>query len=180
MRDDASSDTDQPKWFAIRTRRESYAAEYLRPLCHDVFFPTETIVKSDMSVHKRALIPHVLFIYTTRETALSLEQKGKRHPDISVPFWIYRYPTDKRIQEIDHGSIELLRLLGTPEGSGCEIFSKTDFKDDELVEVTGGIYRGCRGHVQRVKKNKHVIVRIEGICLVMLPFIHPSLLKKIY
>ena len=47
------------------------------------------------------------------------------------------------------------------------------------MRVIGGQFKGYEGHVQRVKKNKHVIVKIEGVCLVMLPFIHPDLLEPI-
>ena len=76
-------------------------------------------------------------------------------------------------------SIDLLRLTTSADTSGCEIYNNRNFKENEHVRVTGGPYQGMEGYVQRVRKNKHVIVKIEGICMVMLPFIHPDLLERI-
>lgn len=167
----------QSEWFAIRTRQDFRAEGALKPLCDDVFFPKRIVANKGERPRERAFIPHVLFIRTTQETALRLERVGREHPEQSVPFWIYRYPNDRRIQVIPQRSIDLLRLLTATDPTHCEIFSKTDFKENQRVRITGGPFEGYEGYVQRVKKNKHVIVRIEGICLLMLPFIHPDLLQ---
>lgn len=167
------------EWFAIKTRQDFKAAEFLKPLCDEVLFPTEEVTAPGKKTRTKAVIPHVLFIKITRERALALEQAGRQHPELSIPFWIYRYPSDDSIQVIPQKSIDLLRLITANDATRCEIFNKQDFKENEHVRITGGIYEGFEGYVQRVKKNKHVIVRIEGICLIMLPFIHPDLLEKI-
>lgn len=169
--------TEHSEWFAIRSRQDFRAEEVLRLLCDEVFFPKETVSVPGKRPHEKAVIPRVLFIRTTRGNALSLERSGREHPEMSVPFWIYRYPGSDEVQVIPQYAIDLLRLL-TSNGT-CEIFTKKDFRENEHVRVTGGIYKGCEGYVQRVKKNKHVIVKIEGVCMVMLPFIHPDLLELI-
>lgn len=165
------------EWFAIKTLHEKRAEKELSPQCDEVFFPKETMKGSDKKNHTKAIIPRVLFIRTTRENALRLEREGREHPEMSTPFWIYRYPKDNAIQTIPQTSIDLLRLLTTDDTTGCEIYNKTDFKTDQHVRVIGGRFKGQEGYVVRVKKNKHVVVRIEGICMVMLPFIHPDLLQ---
>lgn len=179
MNETATEQDNRPEWFAIKTRQEFRAEQELTPLCDDVLFPKEIIKTSDGRTRERAIIPRVLFICTTRENALELEAKGREHPELSVPFWIYRYPKDKQIQVIPRSSIELLRLLTADDTTKCAVFNKTDFKENEHVRIIGGPFEGYEGYVVRVKKNKHVIVRIEGICLLMLPFIHPDLLQKI-
>lgn len=166
------------EWFAIKTKQDFEAERRLRPLCEEVFFPKEVVARPDKKARIRAVIPHVLFIKTTREHALQLETNARQHPE-TVTFWIYRYPKNDEIQVIPQESIDLLRLLTADTSVRCEIFNKTDFKKNEHVRITGGTYKGYEGYVQRVRKNKHVIVRIEGICLVMLPFIAPDLLEKI-
>ncbi len=171
--------TQQSEWFAIRTRQDFRAEEVLRELCDDVFFPKEVVLRPDNSKRVKAVIPHVLFIRTSRDNALALEDAGRRNPERSIRFWIYRYPTDNKIQVIPARSIDLLRLTTSADTSGCEIYNNRNFKENEHVRVTGGPYQGMEGYVQRVRKNKHVIVKIEGICMVMLPFIHPDLLERI-
>ena len=179
MTNQASPDNAVPEWFAIKTRQEFRAEEFLSPLSEEVFLPKETVDIPGKKKRERAIIPRVLFIKTSRNNILALEREGRAHPELSIPFWIYRYPTDNAIQVIPQSSIDLLRLLTANDTSRCEIFSKKDFKENQHVRITGGPFKGYEGFVQRVKKNRHVIVRIEGICLVMLPFIHPDLLSPI-
>lgn len=171
--------SQKSEWFAIRTRQDFRAEEELKPFCDEVFFPKETVAGSNNKLRVRAVIPHVLFIKTNRQTALALEDEGRKNPEKAIKFWIYRFPTDNRIQVIPQSSIDLLYLLTSDDTSGCEIYNNLDFKENEHVRVVGGPYRGLTGYVQRVKKNKHVVVKIEGICMVMLPFIHPDLLERI-
>ncbi len=46
-------------------------------------------------------------------------------------------------------------------------------------QVDGQVFPVAEGSVVRVKKNKHVVVKIEGVCMVLLPFIHPDFLAPI-
>ena len=171
--------THETQWFAIRTRQDFRAEKVLGAVCDEVFFPKKIVAVPGKRAHKRAIIPHVLFIKTSLANALALEADGRKHPDMFISFWIYRYPKENKIQVISQHSIDLLRLLSMDGPSECEIFNKTDFRENEHVRVIGGDYKGHEGYVQRVKKNKHVVIKIEGICMVMLPFIPPSLLEKI-
>ncbi len=182
------SAVDPTEWFAIKTRQDFKAEEFLKPLCEEVYFPTETVITeakapADKSPTKkkreRAIIPRVLFIKTTEDNAIQLERAGRAHPELSVPFWIYRYPTDNRIQVIPESSIRLLKLLTANDTTRCEVFTKKDFRENQRVRVTGGPFKGYEGFVQRVRKNKHVVVKIEGVCMVLLPFIHPDLLQAV-
>lgn len=177
--DTAPETTGPTEWFAIKTRMDFKAEEYLKPLCEEVYFPTETIVTEGKRKRERAIIPRVLFIKTTEANAIHLERAGRAHPELSVPFWIYRYPTDNRIQVIPESSIRLLKLLTADDTTRCEVFNKKDFRENQKVKVTGGPFRGYEGYVQRVRKNRHVVVKIEGVCMVLLPFIHPDLLQPV-
>lgn len=170
---------EKAEWFAIKTRLDKRAEEELAPVSEEVLFPKETVVGRGGKKRERAIIPRVLFVHTTRSKLLRLESEGREHPEWSVPFWIYRYPKDRQIQVISPDSIRLLRLLTADDTTRCEIFNKKDFKENQHVLVTGGPFKGYEGYVQRVRKNKHVIVKIEGVCLVMLPFIHPDLLTPL-
>ncbi len=167
------------RWFAIKTRQDFRAAEALSQQCDEVFFPTDIVRNTAGIRRKRAIIPHVLFIKATEQHALQLEAEGRRDPASAIPFWIYRYPQSKEIQTISERQITLLRLLTADDATRCEIYRKSEFREGERVRVTAGPFKGYEGSVQRVRKNRHVVVRIEGVCLVLLPFIHPDLLEPI-
>ena len=154
--------TDQnleTEWFAIRTRREFQAAKELATHCDEIFFPTHKAVRNGVKTRESAVIPHVLFVRTNPERLLDLERQGREYPETSIPFWIYRQPGDNTTR--------------------CEIFTKTDYKPGQRVRVIGGLYEGYEGTVQRIKKNKHVVTQIEGLCAIMLPYIHPDLLQPL-
>ena len=152
----------------------------MREVCEEVFAPREIIRMPGKKPRSRSLIPRVLFIKVAPSRAIELENESRKITDVMpAPFWIYRYPRDNSIQVIPQESINLLKMLTAEDTTKCEIFKKTDFRPKERVRVTDGIYKGYTGYVQRVKKNLHVVVKIEGVCMVLLPFIHPDMLEKI-
>lgn len=167
------------EWFAIKTRQVFKAETELFPLCEEVFIPKEVISVPGKKKRLKAVIPHIIFIKTTESNALELERNGREHPELSTPFWIYRYPQESKIQPIPQSSIRLLRLLTADSQAKCRVFNKKDFKEHQRVRITEGYFQGYEGSVVRVKKNKHVVVKIDGVCLVMLPFIHPDFLETI-
>lgn len=173
-------DNDIDNWYAIRTHKDFEARRVLEEYCADVFLPTEDVkVPSTGRTRTRAVIPHVLFIKTTSKEALDLEKRGRDINDRMMPFWIYRYHKEGEIQKISEEEIRLIRLLTSNDTAKCEVFNKEGFKKGQHVRITGGQFEGYTGYVQRVKKNMHVVVEIQGICAVMLPFIHPDLLEII-
>lgn len=170
---------DRECWYALRTRKALQSEALLKSLCEEVFLPKETVRTRSGIDRCRPFIPNVVFIRTSRTQALRMEKEAREGLLNLSPFWIYRNASGNDIQPVSDKEIRLLRLLTASDKTRCEIFNKSDFKKGELVRVTGGIYEGYSGMVQRVKKNKHVIVQIEGICMVMLPFIHPDLLEPV-
>ena len=166
-------------WYAIKTRQDFRAEKILAEYCDDIYFPKEEVKLANGERRIKAIIPHVIFIRTTKENALVLENESRKPESRLMPFWIYRYIKGEEIQIITPAQIKILKLLTAQDTTRCEIFSMKDFRPGQRVRVTGGVYQGLEGYVQRVKKNRHVVVRIEGICMIILPFIHPDLLEII-
>lgn len=174
-----TTNSEPSLWFAIKTKNEYQAAEVLAELCDEVYFPVESVKTPSGALREKAVIPRVLFIKTTVGKALSLEGECRTGSRPAPPFWIYRNPKSDKIQPIVQKSIDLFRLLTSSDTSSCSIYTAEDFTVDQRVRITGGPYQGYEGFVKRIKKNRHVIVEIEGLCMVILPFIHPDLLERI-
>lgn len=168
-----------PNWYAIKTLKDFKAEEELAPKCDDVFFPTNRILKPNGEYKRKAVIPHVLFIKTSRENALAMEREGRRSPFDSIPFWIFRYPQNPEAQVISQKSIDLLKMLTSDDTSQCRVYTPAVFTPGERVRIIGGLYEGYEGFVKRINRDRRVVVEIEGICMVILPFIHPDLLQKL-
>ena len=173
-------DGAQPlEWYAVRAGNDARTAECLAGECDDVYFPTETVRRPDGKTRTKAVIPHVLFIRTSRSKALALEAGSRKGLLPSGLIWIYRYPQTTEIQAIPERSVNLLRLLTSDDTTRCAVYTARSFTPGQRVRVTDGIYKGYEGFVKRIARNRHVIVNIEGLCMVILPFIHPDLLEPI-
>lgn len=175
---DISSEQPLP-WFAVKSFQDLLAEEYFIAENIEVFYPKRRIRTANHRQRFKPLISRVLFVRTSRENILRLERESRKDFSPVPPLWIYRYPKDNEVQEIPQQSIELLRLIAADPSGECRIFTAEDFKEKQKVKITDGIFKGYEGVVQRIKKNRHVVVRIEGICMVVLPFIDPAYLEPV-
>lgn len=171
--------TANQNWYALRATHEFDVANTLRTECSDVYLPVEQARTADGTTRTRPLISRVLFVRDTETHLLQLEKRGHDPIDPIQPFWIYRYERGGAIQPVKDTEMQLLRLLSATDSTRCEIYTRTDFHAGQAVEVIAGPFAGYRGHVRRIQRNRHVIVEIEGICAIALPFIHPDLLSPL-
>lgn len=166
-------------WYAIKTWHDFQAEEYFRKECADVFFPKRIAANRAGIARERAFIPHLLFVKAEASALLAMESLSREDFKFPFRFWIYRYPKEDRPQVIPEHQIHLIRLLTSDGGKDCEIFRNTEMAVGTKVRITGGKYEGYEGVVRRVNRRRHVLVRIEGVCVVMLPLIHPDFLAPI-
>lgn len=176
------NDTRVTHWYALKTRNESATGTHLEALCDEVYMPKHRVRTADNSTatSSRLVIPRLLLIKTDAENALRLEKESHKEGSGIVPFWIYRLPGSENIQPISTEEFNLFKLLTSEDPSTqCEIYGKADFQVGQHVRVTAGPFAGYTGYTRRIRNNKHVVVEIEGLCAIALPFIHPSLLQAI-
>jgi len=74
-------------------------------------------------------------------------------------------------------------MLVTNSGeSGLEFFSSEDitrFKQGEKVRVVEGPLKGAEGYIKRIRRNRRLLVSIEGIVAVATSYIPPQFLEKV-
>lgn len=172
-------DIHKSYWFAVKTQKEFEAEKLLSEECDEVFLPKEKVELSSGVMRIRPIIPRLLFIRQTPVKVLEIEERGRSLTDRMVPLWVYRYEKGGNIQPITDEEIRLVKLLTASDTTKCEVYGKGDFKKGQHVRITGGSFAGYTGHVQRINKNKHVVVELTGLCAIALPFIHPDLLQPI-
>ena len=143
MNDSKSNIIQKSQWFAIKTAQDFKAEVFFSDKCDEVFFPKEHVIVQGKRERTKAVIPHVLFVKTTSEKILCLEELGRKHPEQSMSFWIYRYPKEQAIQVISQRSIDLLKLLTFNDTTRCRIYTGHEFKEKELVRVTGVDAAAC-------------------------------------
>lgn len=167
-------------WFAIRSRRVFEAERTLTPLCDDTYLPKEKVPdKRTRALRERAIIPRLMFIKTEEQEALDLEEKSHDLANHIEPFRIYRNVNGDKPSPVSQREMDLMMLLTAEDERKCEIYHKDNIRSGDRVRVISGPFEGYEGYARRIRKNKHVVVEIEGLCAVALPFIHPALLQKI-
>lgn len=143
---------------------------------------TETIdgrqVRKDVQI-----IPQLLFVKC--DTATLEAYKATHDQD----FMIYRH----KVQ--DKGGFGVLQPAPIPEeqmktfifitstggGKDIEYYGDTmpPFEEGERVKVIDGIYRGATGFVKRIKKDRKLLIAIEGVAVVAISHIPMTYLQKI-
>ena len=135
-------------------------------------------------VHKDVeIIPQLLFVCCPEKF---LELYKKEH---DKDFMIYRHKV------LDKGGFPVLTPAPIPEeqmktfmfitstdnGKDVEYYADVMpyFEEGERVRVTDGIYKGLEGYVKRIKRDRKLLVALEGIAVVAISKIPISYLEKI-
>lgn len=58
-------------------------------------------------------------------------------------------------------------------------YDPTLFHTGQKVRVTGGVLKGTTGIIKRIRHNRRLLVKIDGICIVATSYIPQSLLERI-
>ncbi len=168
-----------PRWYAVKTSRPVQAAESLERREIETYLPFESVKKEDGTIRRKPLIPKLLFMRATCQEARSVEKESKMPGNDLPSIWIYRYRGRADIEPVGEAEFHLFRLLTAEDSMRCEIYRKEEFKIGDKLRVISGPFAGYEGYARRIRKNKHIVVEIEGLCAIALPFIHPDLLQKV-
>ena len=135
-------------------------------------------------VHKDVeIIPQLLFVCCT------VSQLNAYKDLHDKAFMIYRHKV------LDKGGFSVLAPAPIPEeqmktfmfitstdnGKDVEYYADVmpHFEEGERVRVTDGIYKGLEGFVKRIKRDRKLLVALEGIAVVAISNIPISYLEKI-
>ena len=170
---------DQPRLYAGKTSRPVRASEVLEDRGVETYLPMSVTKRPDGSLQRKPMIPKLLFLRSTPDEARHIEAEARNIENGIPSLWIYRYKRGADIQPIGEAEFRLFRLLTADDSLRCEIYHKEEFKVGDRIRVIGGPFAGYEGYARRIRKNKHIVVEIEGLCAIALPFIHPDLLEKV-
>ena len=74
----------------------------------------------------------------------------------------------------------LVTSVQSDNGGDIEVLEpKPQYAKGDLVRVTDGVYKGTTGIVKRIKKDRKLLVAIEGVAVVAISNIPLSCLEKI-
>ena len=177
------------EWFPMRVaygREERVIAikNYLDTLSIENFLPMQRKAEEVNGRVKYTLHPainNLIFIHATKETISDLKQTKKQLLPLRYMMW--HSPTDRQpaIICIPNYQMENFMRVASVQDERVMFFQGKDFshKIGRRVKITDGIFKGVEGIVCRVKKDRRVVVSIEGVASIAISYISPSLLEEI-
>lgn len=95
--------------------------------------------------------------------------------------FVYKTADWKEFASIPDRQMESFRLVVESGQSGLEFFSADEFalKRGDKVKVLEGPFAGAEGYIKRIKKNRRLLVCIEGVIAVATSYIPEKYLERI-
>lgn len=170
------------QWFVLRTKfcRELKIKEHLTEKNVQSFVPMkyELIIKDERK--QRIEVPaihNMVFVYSTREILDDFMAQSNLKDSIQ---YISRTNTREPIIIPQQEMTNFMLVTGTLQenliylNDGIKKFEKND-----RVHVTGGLLEGLEGYIVRIRRDRKIVVSLQGVVAVAISGIHPSLLRKI-
>lgn len=96
--------------------------------------------------------------------------------------FVYRTADRKRPSVIPDRQMAMFRLVASSGEDGLEFFSDerlVNYAQGDRVRVKEGPLKGAEGYIKRIRRDRRLLVAIEGFVAVATSFIPPELLEKV-
>ena len=96
--------------------------------------------------------------------------------------FLYRTADKKSVSVIPDKQMAMFQMVCSSGEKGLEFFSDEDmtrYKSGDKVRVLEGPLKGAEGYIKRIRKDRRLLVAIEGFIAVATSFIPPQFLEKV-
>lgn len=96
--------------------------------------------------------------------------------------FIYKMADGKAYSVISDREMGIFQMVCSSGAEGFDFFSDEDitrYKSGDKVRVTEGPLKGAEGYIKRIRKDRRLLVSIEGFIAVATSFIPPQFLEKV-
>lgn len=170
----------EPAWYALKVYYNKVFP--LRDACAQALWQTyipmkleETVEKGSVKFAEKPLIPSLLFVKCTQQWLQQKRQEG------GMRFMIYHEPESPRPQAIPELEMQMFIMVTSTRNKDLLYLGsdKQEWHLGDRVRVTDGVFKGAEGIVKRIKKDRRLVVTVNGVAAVATSYIDPSYLEKI-
>ena len=140
------------------------------------------VLEGPVIYQRKPCVTSLIFVKTDPEGILRVDELFREGGSQGRPKgFIYR-STDKTFCEIPASQMAAFRLVVESGDSGLEFFSANDFtrfRKGSKVRVKDGPFKGAEGYIKRIRRNRRLLVCIEGVIAVATSYIPPQNLEII-
>ena len=134
-------------------------------------------VQAGPLIYKRVpIVTSLLFVRAPKERVKEIEDTVKDKG------FIYRTADRKGEAVIPDKQMAMFQLVCSSGAEGLEFFADDDmtrYRTGDRVRVLEGPLQGAEGYIKRIRKDRRLLVAIEGFIAVATSFIPPQFLEKV-
>lgn len=135
----------------------------------------EKLMEDHVEYYVPEQIGSLVFMQATEDY---LKQFESQHFD---KIWVYRDIESKKHSIIPDREMEVFISVCSAGKQGLTFLGddKPAYHQGDKVRVTEGPFKGAEGYITRIKKDRRLVVSIQGVVAVATTYIHPQFLKVI-
>lgn len=141
---------------------------------------TRYIQEGALIYQRKPIVTSLVFVKAQEADLPYVESALKEEGSNNIKGFIYKNATRKEFAQIPENQMTAFRLVTARGSEGLEFHSEeayTRYKEGSRVRVTGGPFKGAEGYIKRVKRDRRLLVNIEGIVAVIASYIEPQYLE---
>ena len=135
----------------------------------------EKLEASGVEIYRQTIAPSYVFIHCSKEKILEIRE------NYFSKLYLY-FNSDKKEPYVIPGKEMTIFMLVTSAGTEGLTYlgeDKAEYRQGDRVRVVEGPFKGAEGYIKRIKKDRKLIVSINGVAAVAIANIHSQLLEKI-
>lgn len=131
---------------------------------------------------RRPLITSLIFLKASPEEIVQVSARLKDEQIMGRALgFVYKTADWKGYASIPDRQMESFRLVVESGQSGLEFYSADEFvlREGDRVKVLDGPFAGAEGYIKRIRKNRRLLVCIEGVIAVATSYIPEKYLERL-
>ncbi|MBR1569940.1 MAG: transcriptional regulator [Bacteroidales bacterium] len=146
--------------------------------------PDSRLIKQGPVIFQRVPMVNSLIFVRADEAGIKRISEMLKGPleESSPRGFVYRTSDWKSYSKIPDKQMMMFRLITSSGDTGLQFFSPEDisrFRQGQKVRVIEGPLKGAEGYIKRIRKNRRLLVAMEGIVAVATSYIPPQFLEKV-
>lgn len=141
---------------------------------------TRYIQEGALIYQRTPIITSLIFVRAEETDLPSLEKALKEEGSNNTKGFIYKNALRKEYARIPDNQMTAFRLVTARGSEGLEFHSEdsfTRYREGTRVRVTEGPFKGAEGYIKRIKRDRRLLVNVEGIVAVVASYIEPQYLE---
>lgn len=174
-------------WYPMRVTygREVKVKQALDDLGIENFLPMHyELVDPGDGNKRRMLVPaihNLIFVHDSREEITRLKTTKRELQPLRYITKRFAESIDDNILTVPDSQMQNFIRVASVQDDSVMFLETGDYinKIGQRVQITEGYFAGVEGVVKRIKKNKHVVVQLEGLAAVAITYVPATCLREI-